>query len=479
MKRLFSKLTRFAKNDKSSRRGYSTLHFEQCEERRLMAFNITAAAPFVGPMQAPAAVTNAAPAVVAQAAPHGGALVGPLQAPLQAPAAQAPATGHAAAAVQAQAVVQPPILDVTVNSGSVVPTLATDLNLLQFYGGEKVNIPTTLVNRGPTTASGSVTVTIYLSTTQTLTGTPVSLGQSTVSVNLGPNATQLVTLKTTVPATGLTAGTQYWIIAKMTTSIHTLASYRSSDRQFEFVGTPKYTAPFQPNASGQVLYFNFIRDTFDNNFVVTKQNPNAQFNDAKSFIGAFEGDLPYPYMDKAATPNIPTLGVGINLTTYDPNSELGQLITSYVLGYTGGKYTGGPYKNYTLPTDPTQLQAFLIKLASSGATTPIISATQDASLFALSYQNHQQVAIDFFGEVKWSEINPLAKIAVMDEVYNTGSVFPAMGAALEQNDYVRAGFELVNSARTTQATGLTTRTEADYEDLLFSGRTSLGQVISP
>lgn len=52
-------------------------------------------------------------------------------------------------------------LDATIVAGLVVPTQYDNLlNLLHFYGGEKVTVPTKLKNFGPDTAEGKVTLSV-------------------------------------------------------------------------------------------------------------------------------------------------------------------------------------------------------------------------------------------------------------------------------------------------------------------------------
>ena len=50
-------------------------------------------------------------------------------------------------------------LAVSIDTGRIVPTQATDLNLYHFFGNEQVNVPVTIENRGVHQATGDVTVT--------------------------------------------------------------------------------------------------------------------------------------------------------------------------------------------------------------------------------------------------------------------------------------------------------------------------------
>jgi hypothetical protein len=378
--------------------------------------------------------------------------------------ATAPATS-AAQVLTTQAKASTKIdLDVTVQSGSVVPTQATDLNLLQLFGGEKLTVPTVVKNYGPGAANGSATVSIYLSTTNKLDSNAVLLGQKTVNISLGNNATTVVSLDTTVPTT-LGEGTKYFIIAKVTTPLtqSTINDVRASDRTFEFLGTPTTNkAAFQPDANGNILYFQFIRDTLNSRFVGGDRDITFRFNDPKLFIGSFEGDAGFPYLKNG----VPMIGLGINLNTIDATVQhaVASAVVSFYQTMYGQKLTGSD----------ASIINMLKAQAYSGSQKLAISAAQDQSLFDLTYNGRQAPAIATLGSSVWSKINPLARIALMDQVYATGNVYVNMTPALKSLDYVRAGFQLVDNAHTTQSPDWTIRAEAEYENLVYSTRTSLG-----
>ncbi|MBX9790283.1 MAG: hypothetical protein K2Y37_15300 [Pirellulales bacterium] len=441
-----SKHTRSAKSG-TGRRKTRTLRFEQCETRQLMT-----ASPLT---MAPTLIQETAPALVAPA----------LTAP-QATVAQVGPTATVASAgdvtVQ-QAATRKIDLDVTVTSGAVTPTLAKDLNLLHFYGGEQLTIPTVVKNYGPGTANGSATVSVYLSTTNNLNGAPVLLGQKTVNINLGNNAKQTVAVDVTVPTT-LATGQEYFIVAKVTTPLvqSTINDVRASDRKFEFVGTPANAAPFTPNAQGKVLYFDFIRDTLKGRSALLEQNPLARQNDAQSFIGSFQTDATYPYLQNG----VPMIGLAINLNTLDSYME--HIVASFVTAYYQANY------GQWLAGSDASIINMLKTQAYAGGKTPVISSQQSGTLFDLTYPGRQQPAKDALGEAIFSQLNPLARIAVMDMVYAIGVVQQNMVAPLKALDYVQAGFRLVDSPRTLAGT---LRVKAEYQNLLTSTRTSLGKLI--
>jgi hypothetical protein len=376
----------------------------------------------------------------------------------------------AGSAVSAQAATtqaaRKPDLDVSIKSGAVAPTQAPDLNLLHVFGGEKLTIPTVVKNYGPGSAVGSVTVTVYLSTTRDLSASSVRLGAKTVNVNLINNATQAVSLDVTVPTT-LTAGNKYYIIAKITTPIaqSTINDVRTSDRQFEFVGTPTHTAPFRPDAQGHILYFDLIRKTLNGDLVIQDRDPAVRFNDPKAFIAHWEGDKLYPYMDG----NAPTIGTDVKLDNLAPNTA--RILATAVRNYYRTNY------GQQLSNVDAEVINMLKTQARSGSTKPALAARDTQSLFNADYAQRQQAGINALGQTAFSRIDPTARIAVMDLVYATGTVPTAMVAPLKAGDYVRAGFELINSPRSTQNPLLAARTQAEFQNLLFSKRSVLGGVI--
>ena len=443
----------------TGRRKPRTLRLEQFEARQLMTASPVGMAPVMTyqtatALVAPATLTTTTTAPVLNTTT------------LASAATVAPTTTATGDVTVQQAAARKIDLDVTVQSGAVTPTLAKDLNLLHFYGGEQVTIPTVIKNYGPGTANGSATVSVYLSTTNNLNGTPVLLGQKTVSINLGNNAKQTVSLDVTVPTT-LAVGQEYFIVGKVTTPLQqsTINDVRASDRKFEFVGTPTNTAPFTPNAQGKVLYFEFIRDTFKGRLALLEQDPLARQNDARSFISAFQTDATYPYLQNG----VPMIGLAINLNTLDSYME--HIVASFVVGYhlstTGQRLTG---------SDASIINMLKVQ-AYAGGRTPVISAQQAGTLFDLTYPTRQQPAKDVLGETIFSQLNPLARIAVMDMVYATGVVQSNMVAPLKALDYVQAGFRLVDSPRTTSSASGTLRVEAEYQNLVYSTRTSLGKLI--
>jgi hypothetical protein len=424
-----------------SRRQRSNRKFslETLEVRRVMAYNVMSSAV---PLASDAMGTSPAPAaLVASAVPA------------------ATTTADVKTKID---------FDVTPDTGAIVPTQAKDLNLLHFFGGEKLTVPTVVKNYGPSTASGSVTVSIYLNTTNNVKGTPVYLGAKTVNVILADNQTQAVEVDTTIP-TNLSVGTKYFIVAQVTTPLKqsTINDVRATSRQFEFIGTPNNKAPFEPDANGQILYFNFVRNTLNGNFAIQRQDASVRTNDAMSFIGYFQNNYKTPTM----VGGVPTLSVGINLNNL--SSNMTHLMATYVRGY----YTK-TYKE-TLSSNDATVIAMLKSQAAAGVNKQAIDDTQSQGLFNSAYAERQQVAINALSQTTFSKLNPMARIAVMDQVYGTGTVVPEIISALQAGDYVRAGFELIDSPKTTASPQSQERIEAEYQNLLFTTRTSLGGTPRP
>jgi hypothetical protein len=456
-----------------ARRKPRALRFEQCEARQLMTASPLVMAPTLTREQPSALIAPAVPTAAAAPMFTAPALTAPVfaapvyTAPLTAAADQTGLVAAAAGDVTVQKAAAKKIdLDVSVVSGAVTPTQAKDLNLLHFFGGEKLTIPTEIKNYGPGAASGSATVSVYLSTTNNLNGSPVLLGQKTVNINLGNNAKQTVALDVTVPTT-LATGQEYFIVAKVTTPLSqsTINDVRASDRKFEFVGTPTNAAAFTPNAQGKIVYFDFVRDTLKGQHALYEQNPLARMNDARSFIASFQTDATIPYLQNG----VPMIGLAINLNTLDSYME--HIVASFVVGYhlstTGQRLTG---------SDASIINMLKVQ-AYAGGRTPVISSQQADTLFDLTYPVRQQPAKDALGEAIFSRLNPLSRIAVMDMVYATGVVQANMIAPLKALDYVQAGFRLVDNPRTTSSASGKLRVEAEYQNLLWSTRSSLGKVI--
>ena len=369
-----------------------------------------------------------------------------------------------------------------VDSSNVVPATASpevsppdDLHLNQVFGTENVAVPLTIENQGQSEAKGDGTISLYLSTTQDLSGeqarlTPVKAQTGTIdgqsvqeSIDLQPSDKLSDTIFVQIPeSSSLEPGKKYYIVAQLVDpSLGTSKSVSATDNAFEFVGSP--TANSEPFTNG--AYFQFISDTLNSNYVVSQQT----MSNAKSFIGHFEGDYLFPYLDPAG---IPMIGVGINL-----NSISGTLMQDLVEDVRS--YYNAHYPKVTLPKSASGVIALLSSQAVTNGYAPfgkplpkpVISTDDDQDLFDEAFQQHEKNVILAVGQDVWENLNEPQRTALVDIDYNVkgglAKTFPTLVKDVKNDDYVKAGFDLVNAKRTTQLPGLTKRTEADYQALLF------------
>jgi hypothetical protein len=368
-------------------------------------------------------------------------------------------------------------LAASVNYTTVVPTAATDLNLYFLFGTEKVTVPVTVANVGSSTVSGTATVSLYLSTTPNLAGSPALLGSQNVSLNLAPNSQKVVNFNATIPST-LTAGKSYYLVAKVSSSTiqdpNPANNVGATARPFEFVGTPHANPAFfsgQTLGTGYKNFYQFLRDTLTGNWVI----PNATTaSNATSFIQHFEGPSLSVYTT-SSDPN-PTVGYGINLNALSPTSSVATALANDVRAYYKAHYLA--YYN----AHPSQFatNASIISLLKSLANThaPVITTANQQSLFQMVLAQKQQNAMTALQNAggSWSSLSAREQVAMDDLFYNYGN-FPQMTQALANGDYLVAAFQLCDAARTTQAgnPGLNTRTEAEFQNLLYAHLASVGQ----
>ena len=225
-------------------------------------------------------------------------------------------------------------LTVAINTNGIVPTAATDLNLNFFFGTEQLSIPVTISNLGPSTAKGSVTLTLSLLAAPPYAPTMniQSFYSAPVKINLAPNTSTstktLPALNVTMP-TNATASVLYYLQVQISSTAITDPNHRNNTattaRAFNFVGTPTYGSLFNGTTKATVgktttvignTFFNFVRDTLNGVSALQLKtgSKTTDVNDPQSFLKGFEGSHPYAYMDGSGNP---TIGVGINLTPLD------------------------------------------------------------------------------------------------------------------------------------------------------------------
>jgi GH24 family phage-related lysozyme (muramidase)/PKD repeat protein len=352
----------------------------------------------------------------------------------------------------------------TVGYDRITPASATDLNLNFFFGNESIKVPVTVQNVGAPPAQGNAKILLYLSVTPNASSGAVLIKSLDVALNLASQAKQTFTLQAAVPST-LTAGTKYYVVAKVTSSTIAEASLTNNTSQtartFEFVGTPKSnTTPF---TDGTFLSFvrRAIKGTPDIPTTVDRSNTAA-------FIRYWEGSHQEPYID---TEGHPSIGVGINLDTVS-----GTLKTN--LAAAARSYYQATY-GQTLSSDDTTVINTLKHEAQIKSGKKAISVADMNALFTQALPPYVTKARNALGATTYDALNAYQKAAVVSMTYNLGSLadFPSMIAAFQNNQLLEAGFQQVDAIRTTQAPGLTRRTGVEFANF-FQGQTNLlGKIV--
>ena len=372
-----------------------------------------------------------------------------------------------------------------VDESGVAPTLAPALNLSQVFGGEEITVPVDVENNATLPVNGTLTlslstnpnskgsilnaVSVKVTDSGSASATAAESGQTIITLDGNEDASFSVTC--TVPMGGLKAGERYYIVATLQESTASAGagvspSVLATMDPFEFVGTPgKYF-----DASD---YFEDIGDlvqTPQQLAIADKDrssNPSADYNNAQSFIYAWEGNKLYPYMDSQ---NVPSIGVGINLKSLRIGGTVTNALVADVTSFLGGTISG---------MTPTNIIKMLIDNATAngqkGIGVPFIAATQSTALFATALANvTNKPETNEYARILSG--NPDAYIAIEDMIYNLGTLNPTkdsdgfknMVIALKSSkgpDLIRAGFEMVNSKRREQ---LVNRTEGDFQELFLA-----------
>ncbi len=386
-------------------------------------------------------------------------------------------------------------ISVTIDSSNVVPVTAlgpyipySDLPLLSVFGGENVQVPVTITNNGPNQATGDGTISFYLSPDpntldESVQLTPLYAKSGTVtgqsvdeSIDLGNLESLSDTVDLQIPdSDSLQRGNlyKYYLVTQLQAPTIRQGPINASDSNtFEFVGAPEFNqTPFENGT-----YFKFIQDTLNGKFVL----PQSAMADAQSFIGSpiIEGDYRFPYADPAG---IATIGVGINLTAMTTNLQqaLVKDVRSYYAAHAQVRKYFRDQGFKKLPKSASGVVSILIVLAGRNGSYPfddntvdVISSAGDQALFNIAYAVHKSNVVADVGSPTWNGLGASAQTALVDIDYNVkhGLVgeFPTFAQDVIAGDFVKAGFDLVDAARTTQYAGLTRRTEADYQALLTS-----------
>jgi GH24 family phage-related lysozyme (muramidase) len=204
---------------------------------------------------------------------------------------------------------------------------------------------------------------------------------------------------------------------------------------------------------------------------------------ATRFVANNEGLRTYAYIPGGGDSN-PTIGYGINLNTVSRYPDVENALAADVRAYYKANYPT-QYNNTTFYNQNLATSQEVINLVRAQARTntqrnhtQVITATDAWNLLTLAlphYQTTAQTAVTGAGG-SWSNLSIPQQVALDDLAYNYGT-FPRMTRALVNGDYPEVAFNLCDAARTTQATGLNTRTEAELELLVYGHLNALGRLL--
>lgn len=366
-----------------------------------------------------------------------------------------------------------PDLSISTPADRVVPAKATDLNLHHIFGTEKVNIPVHVVNTGASSAQGAVTFVVYASLTTGI-NSQLKLGERTYgNIDLAAGAAKDLTVTVTIPSNLLAVGKSYYFIAEAKSSAFAESDLTdntaATSRTFSYLGAPGSNPGVFSNAN---YYFQFIRDTLKGNLVAKTVNPAVNVNDAASFITTFEGEHLYPYRDASGAYAI---GIGINLVTISstPRADLAKSVQAYYKA----KY------HQTLGSASSVIS--MLKSQAKLLTSPTrakdaITRADSQRLFKMVLPQYVKKAQAAIGSTVYAKLSAGERVVLVDLVSNNDSVshLNHVASALKAGDFVRAGFNLVDAKRTTQAAIMTSRVEAEYQNLLAPHVDKLGKLVT-
>jgi hypothetical protein len=394
----------------------------------------------------------------------------------------------------------PPLISFSIDTTHIVPKLAPDLNLYQFFGTEEVVVPVTFKNKSGTLvwdpppgteappgpikipsspAVGPVTITFDLSNVLDPDDEPLNpfaevtvLGEpQTVNLNLAPGASHEYRFVVPIPDS-LDVGQHYYLDAEVKTKIPMYLpdnpgeNSEASTRTFEFVGTPKNnpTAFSNPN-----LYFKFIRDTLNGNFVALPRTVHSVTNE-HVFIEGFESHY-HEYTYVVTVNGQPTIGIGLDLLTGPPDVLMS--LVNFVVSNVRNRLVTGP------PSNPSRVLSWL----ESHPGVVAITSAQINSLFNqcvgdAEFDAAEAMGLDLItGEGRFQSLTPMQKISVVDLAYSDLPFFERAIFVAGAGDLPMAGFLLCDFAPSI-GSARALRTEADFEELLYDARNKLGQVVS-
>jgi hypothetical protein len=389
---------------------------------------------------------------------------------------------------------------VTIDAGHVVPTEAKDLNLYQFFASESLDVPIVFTNNSPSQAKGQLKLELYLSRTPDLSGKVFKLDTWTQTIVVAPLASRTYVEKVQIPTAGvsnplLRVGSHYYLVPKVVSSgIPGLTSKNDTGtapngRAFEYLGA----SVLDPDAfrwydklkvNGKSLhiipYFWMIKN------VLSSSQPTLPLKSAADFIKKQEGPYTFPYLDGEG---IPTVGYGINLKQLKPEYKFAQQLIADVKADWHNRDIDEHTFEFVkgLLTDIAKDIGLAPSIGTSDykhytAVDSVVTADQSSALLGLAIQEkYLPSAATPFGK-GWDQLKAWERVALIDLAFNPprlgrdGVVTPLIS---DPQDFVLAGFNLVDLHRTTAEPGLVRRVGDEYYDLLVSHVQQLGRIVNP
>jgi hypothetical protein len=406
-------------------------------------------------------------------------------------------TGDGSADLQWDYTSEAPDLAVKVNTGRITPEVDKDLNVYQIIDTEQVLVPIRIENKGTVEAKGPAKATVYLSSTRSLDGDiKVEVAEKPIDkLDLAGGGHLDTVLQGKIDGSGLKVGDEYYFVVQITAP-----TIRESDAQggkdanniavsgktFKFMGTPKVNPKADPKMKIVQLfedgtYYQYVKDTLPGpgHFsAAVEQDPKVNIRDEISFIKAFEGNEPGPYMDTAQTPH-PSIGIGMNLDDRGVLAKIKSPLVKAVKAYyskSKDPRVKSVYKRVISGSEDVVIA--VLKSQARAATrskkpAPAAMTTDDGlKLFKSLLPIYESRAQDALGRT-YASLKGEKQVAVVDLAYNAGSVYSSVANALTHKEPILAGFNLVNTLRATQ---LPLRTEAEYQNLVAERVVDLGRL---
>jgi hypothetical protein len=348
---------------------------------------------------------------------------------------------------------------ISIDETTVDPAAAVDLPLNHVWGGENVKVPITVSNPEGIAVNGTIRIDLYLSTTPNLDKSPTFLLEKAFSnVVATPPPNDIFDVAVAIPSS-LQPGAKYYFVAQVSATGHPSDNDNLAATQdpFEFVSTRPHHAL---TINLDKTYFDIVRDT------VAKTDPFVLAGapdpaDGQHFTAAFESPGGYdnpnlkPYLDTAKHP---TIGIGINL------DSISGIVMKTLVGDVKANRSG--WKNLSAVAVINRL-----KLEAHQKNAPAsLTISQAQQLFILAYKQAESAARSFVGVNVWkNNLSRTAQWALTDLAFNAGgngglTGFTQLRQALSKGspDYLRAGFEVLDSLRSAQQVQYA-RSLADYE----------------